>query len=392
LPPEIQEKRLGSEYPLRQIGFGSNAHEDAILVAMETNKPYPIKMIWYQTTNPIANTAGEAPRVYAAMKDVEFNVVVDLYMTPTAVACADIVLPAAYSSERWGNRNWYTPMRSITKVADNYYESKSDEDIILDMGHRLNPELFPWKDNKDWYDWIMLNEATASGMTYDELIEKVYSYPDFQYRKYEKGLLRDDGEPGFNTYTGKLELKIELYEQWGLDPLPWYEEPPESPYSTPELFEEYPFVMTCGNRSYEFFHSEHRQLKLNREFHPDPIMDMNAEVAARLGIAAGDWVWIENRRGRFKQRARLDSFMDPRVIRAEHGWWFPEAEGAEPSLFGVFDSNCNNLTNMCVNGPTGYGAPYKCQIAKVYKATEENSQVPPTEQVTKLGGFAYVRK
>lgn len=391
LPPELQEKRLGNEYPLRQTGFGANAHEDAVLEAIESGKPYPIKMLWLQSTNPIANMAGEAPRVYQAMKSVDFNVVVDLYMTPTAVACADLVLPCAMSSERWGNRNWYTPLRTITKVAE-YEEAKSDEDIILELGKRLNPELFPWTDNKDWYDWIMLNEATECGLTFDELQEKVYSFPKFEYRKYEKGLLRPDGEPGFNTYTGKLELKIELYEQWGLDPLPWYAEPPESPYSTPELFEEYPFVMTCGNRSYEFFHSEHRQLKLNREFHPDPIMDINTEAAARLGIREGDWVWIENRRGRFQQRARLDSYLDPRVIRAEHGWWFPEKEAAEPSLFGVFDSNCNNLTTMCINGPTGYGAPYKCQIAKVYKVTEENSKIMPTEQVTRLGGFGYVKK
>jgi anaerobic selenocysteine-containing dehydrogenase len=391
LPEEMQNKRIGNDLPLKQTGFGASALSDRVLESIESGKPYPIKMLWIQSTNPIANMAGEAPRVYDAMKSVDFNVVVDLYMTPTAVAFADLVLPCAMSSERWGNRNWYTPLRSISKVAQ-YEECKSDEDIIIDLGKRLNPELFPWKDNKDWYDWIMLNEATASGLTFDELQSKVYSFPEFEYRKYDKGLLRMDGEPGFNTYTGKLELKIELFESWGLDPLPWYQEPSESPYSTPELFKQYPLVLTTGARSYEFFHSEHRNLTLNREFHPDPLLDINADTAAQLGIREGDWVWVENRRGRFKQRAKLDSTLNPKVVRAEHGWWFPEQEAAEPSLYGVFDSNCNNLTTMCEIGPTGYGAPYKCQICKVYKVTEENSKVMPTEQVTRLGGFGYVRK
>ena len=31
----------------------------------------------------------------------------------------------------------------------------------------------------------------------------------FEYRKYEKGLLRPDGEPGFNTPTGLVEAVLE---------------------------------------------------------------------------------------------------------------------------------------------------------------------------------------
>jgi hypothetical protein len=58
----------------------------------------------------------------------------------------------------------------------------------------------------------------------------------------------------------------------------------------------------------------------------------------------------------------------------------------------VFNSNINNLTTQCVTGPTGYGAPYKNLLCKIYKATEENSKILPGEQVTKLGGFSYVKQ
>jgi len=128
-----------------------------------------------------------------------------------------------------------------------------------------------------------------------------------------------------------------------------------------------------------------------REIHPQPMMDINPETAKALGVLEGDWVWLENRRGKCKQIVRFNVGLDPKVVRGEHGWWFPEKEAAEPSLFGVFDSNINNLTSQCQNGPTGYGAPNKNLLCRIYKVTEENSKVMPGEQVTRRGGWEYVR-
>lgn len=364
LPEEVRAKRLGfNDYPLYRAGFCATARGDSVLEAIESGKPYPIKMLWLQTTNPIANMGAEAKRVYEAMKKVDFIVVADLFMTPTCMAFADLVLPAAMSCERNSLRSWWTPLRSISKVIQ-VGEAKSDEEIVLELGKRLNPEAFPWNNVEEMLDWATSN----AGVSFKELQERVYMYPEFEYRKYEKGLLRADGEPGFNTNTGKIELYLTMFEEWGHDSLPYHEEPPESPYSTPELFKEYPLVLTTGARSWEFFHSEHRQLPTMREFHPDPIVEIHPETAAQLGIKDGDWVWIQNRHGKCRQKARLNPGIHPKVVHGEHGWWFPEKPAEEPSLFGVFESNINLLTTQCETGPTGYGAPYKNQICKVYKA------------------------
>ena len=86
---------------------------------------------------------------------------------------------------------------------------------------------------------------------------------------------------------------------------------------------------------------------------------------------------------------KITSRVQPGMIMAEHGWWFPE--GDPENLFGVFDSNINNLTTQCAVGASGYGAPYNGLLCKIYKCTEENSAVLPTEQVTKLGGWEYER-
>jgi anaerobic selenocysteine-containing dehydrogenase len=93
------------------------------------------------------------------------------------------------------------------------------------------------------------------------------------------------------------------------------------------------------------FHSEHRQFGMGmREKHPDPLVDIHPETAKKYGIEHGDWVSIETRRGRIKQRANVTEKIRPDVVNAEASWWFPEKEGKLPSLFGTFESNTNVLT------------------------------------------------
>ena len=214
-------------------------------------------MLWIESSNPIANMGQDAPRIYRAMKKVDFIVDIDLFMTPFASACADLLLPCAMSNERDCIRVWFDPIRSLTKCSS-FYEAKEDEQIMIDLGHRLSPELWPdWVQTpRDYMNWRM---QTAPDCRYDSMEELEeaggWHYHPFRYYKYKEGLLRPDGQPGFATVTGLYELAPVLFDAWDMDPLPFYEEPPSSPYSTPGLAEEYPLVLTTGKRSFEFFHS-----------------------------------------------------------------------------------------------------------------------------------------
>jgi homoaconitase/3-isopropylmalate dehydratase large subunit len=89
--------------------------------------------------------------------------------------------------------------------------------------------------------------------------------------------------------------------------------------------------------------------------------------AEKLGIREGDWVYIETKMGRIKQKARLTSAIDPGVVVADYGWWFPE-RGVD-DIYGWSESNVNLLTdnkppyNREIGSPTLRGI-----LCKVYRA------------------------
>jgi anaerobic selenocysteine-containing dehydrogenase len=154
---------------------------------------------------------------------------------------------------------------------------------------------------------------------------------DLSYKQYE--------EKGFNTPTGKVEIYSTIFERHGYAPLPTYVEPRESPLSTPELWKDYPYILITGGRSIEYFHSEGRQIPQLRRSLPDPEIEVHPETAQRENIEEGDWVWVETpqvkgERVRFK--VKLTSNLDPRIVHAQHGWWFPEKPTPD---HGCFESN-----------------------------------------------------
>ena len=81
--------------------------------------------------------------------------------------------------------------------------------------------------------------------------------------------------PASTPPSGKIEVYNETLKSWGLDPLPFYTEPPQSAASTPELFKKYPLVMITGARSQLYFHAEHRMIPWLREKMPDPFVEIH---------------------------------------------------------------------------------------------------------------------
>ena len=178
--------------------------------------------------------------------------------------------------------------------------------------------------------------------------------------------MRADGQPGFNTPTGRIELYSTVLQNLGDDPLPYYLEPKFSAVSRPDLAAEYPLTLTTGARRFTSFHSENRQIATLREIHPWPTVEINPATAERLGIAEGAWVIVENHLGKVRMTAHLTPIVKENVVSCDHGWWLPE--GDPEKLYDVFDVNVNQLIPHEENGPLGFGTHYKSMPCKVHRA------------------------
>ncbi len=219
---------------------------------------------------------------------------------------------------------------------------------------------------QEWWDTVedaLDYPLEPTGLTWEQFKEKGYLQGKMAYYKYK--------ERGFSTSTKKVELYSTILEKWGYDPLPKYTELPESPVSRPDLSEEYPYILNAGLRIPTFFHSANRNVPWLREIRPDPLVEIHPETAKRHGIKEGDWVWIESPRGRAKERAKLNDGIDPRVIVAEHGWWYPEIK--DPG-HGWEISNINLLTdNAHANMDPAIGATnLRACLCKIYPAGEQS--------------------
>lgn len=373
LPAELFEKQLGGDrYKLLAGPSGKlTAHYPSILRAIIEEKPYPVKAWFNIGCNPIVGWAN-SKKVYQALKKVELSVVCELFMTPTA-QLADYILPASTYLEknRLIDHEEINPIGHIVtqKVVEPLGEARDEFEIFGDLLRLCGLDKdWPWHKVEEFYE----EHLRETGLTWKEVVEAGGVWDEVRYKKYETDYYRKGG--GFKTPTGKVELYSTHWHHLGYDPLPVYFEPPESPYSEPKLSKSYPFVITTGAKILWFFHSQHRQIERLRKHHPFPFVQIHPAAANRLGLREGDWVWIESPRGRCKQRVKLFDGMDERVIHAEHGWWYPEQEGAEPNLYGVFESNINCLTS---DEPPfldiGFGGcNLRGFLAKVYKVDMED--------------------
>ncbi len=364
--PDNWDQSVG-DFPLLRKAHPTADH--AAWRAVLTGKPYPIRAVLVHGNGTILPHENPKQHAYKAIMSLDFFSVMDQFMTPTA-ELADIVLPATTCFERDEIHNisskTYSPFMPFAapKSIEPLWECRNDADVFSELLNRMNID-YGARSVREMIDTWLLQTV---GFDFVELEKRCWEPIPEQWKKYERGLLRPDGKPGFNTPSGKIELYSTNLEKIKHNPLPVYVEPPESPFSNPEMARDYPYILTTGIRSPVFFHSQYRQLPWLREIHQDPIVRINPDTAFELGIKDGDWVYLESPRGRCKQRAMLTLGIDPRVVLAEHNWWFPEMPSPE---HGVWESNINLLVSHEPPYDKSMGStPARSLLCKIYKVEE----------------------
>jgi anaerobic selenocysteine-containing dehydrogenase len=360
LPYEQAKKRLGGER-FRLAGNFAIINPKCVWDAILEEKPYPVKMLFFISSNPVL-TRANAKEVYRALENVEFMAVADFFLTPTA-ELADIVLPAAtwlemdYIGDFWKRHGYLLPRRKVVQIG----ECRSDHEMLNDLGHRVGQSEHWWDDFEGGLDYIL----EPSGIKWQDFKKMNFIRGPVRYRKYQ--------ERGFSTPTKKFELYSTLLENWGYDPLPKFREPPESPVSMPDRLNQFPYILITGARSPGFFHTENRQLPWLRELHKDPVVEIHPDTAETEGIKEGQWVIIESARGKVRQRARLFAGIHPKVVSAQHAWWFPEKK--EPG-HGWDESNINILTDNAYDtcDPAMGATSVRTLLCKIYPESSRQSK------------------
>ena len=342
------KKMLGSEFKWADNSAFTPYH--SFVTAVLEGKPYPIKAAYFTVTNPL-QTYPDSSSVYKALMKLEFMVVCELFMTPTA-SIADIVHPAAMDGEHnsmgyWPG--WYGELRAYPKVADPPGEAWSNEKIINELAKKLGLGQYFWEDEDEALE-EMLKPAKIS---YEEFKKRRTLKAKPEYKTPEQG--------GIGTKSKKVEIFSKRLDEMGYDPIPTWKEGIRAIIATSD---EYPLLLTNAKEE-TYIASSYRNVPMLRKITPDPIVELHPSTAKKYGLKEGEWIFIETRKGKITQKLVLNQSLDPRVVFVAFGWWFPE----EPSnLFQWDKSNLNILTE---SGPpydmVAGGVQIKGLPCRVYK-------------------------
>jgi len=322
---DLAKPPLADEYPLFSGEMGVFAAIAATPVAwieaILSEKPYPIKAMIIDSANPMV-TFPNTNKVKRALEKLDFLVVMEVFMTPTA-ELADIVLPGATFLERTDElHNDYvvtmdTPYAMLGQQAvKEVGECWPDWKLWVELARRLGyGEYFPWQSVEELLDYYL----EPSGMTVKQLKENPSGLPcgTIKYAEYYE---EHPEEQRFPTPSGKVELHCETLEKMGCDPLPSYAEPAESPVSDPELARGYPLILMTGTRLMEYKNSRHRNLPRLRRRMPEALAEIHPQSAAKSGISDGEMVVLETKRGAIEIKARVTDDIMPGLVSIPFGW------------------------------------------------------------------------
>lgn len=301
--PRKTERILGDKFKFAQRSAFIPPH--VLTRAILEEDPCPVKAAMFILSNPLVSYPNSR-ETYRALMKLEFIVVSELFMTPTA-AQADIVLPAAWSMEHnevgyWPG--WYEEIRAYPKLVDPPGECWPDTKILNELAKRLGLEKDFFGDDEEALD-LMLK---PSGMSYEEFKKKRALPPKKEYRRHD-----------YKTPSGKVEIYSGRLEEIGYAPMPTWEELRQAP----DVPEEYPLMLTNAKEE-AYMLTGFKGVASLRIMRPEPLVELHPDTAEKFGLKEGEWITIETERGKIKQKLALNRSLDPRVVMASFGWWFPE--------------------------------------------------------------------
>jgi assimilatory nitrate reductase catalytic subunit len=311
--------------------------------------------------------------VKRALEKLEFYAAIDFFLNDTA-RHADIVLPGSLHEEDEGTVTQIEGrVIKINKAVECPGDAKQDWKIIQDIARALErPNGFTFGGPRDIFEELRRASkggvADYSGITYEKIEQQFGVFWPCYSEDPQTGVPVDHAgtprlfEPGsynpvakgsgpFYFPDGKARFNVAEYRP-----------------AVDDVSDEYPLFLTTGRVVSHFLSgTQTRRIGPLVAQYPEPRIEMHPKLAAKLGVADGDWTTAETRRGAITLRAMVVTTIRPDTIFIPYHW--------------AGDKSANRLT-VAAQDPISKIPQYKvcgCRVRKADGAPPYASVLEPQQ-------------
>jgi formate dehydrogenase alpha subunit len=252
-----------------------------------------IKAMYVMGENPLVADA-DINHAREAMKNLDFLVVQDIFLSETA-EIADVVLPGATYAEKAGT---FTAtdrrVQMVNQAIEPLGQSKPDDEIIMLLAGKMGAKGF---------------EFSSPANVMAEIASLTPIYGGINYQRLDGGTVLQwpcpsEDHPG-TPYLHKDKFSRGLGKFHAIT----FKEPAES------TDEAYPLILTTGRIMFHFHTGtmSRRAEKLNQEV-SEAYVEIHPEDANRIGLNGNRKVKVSSRRGEIELVARVTDRIKPGVV------------------------------------------------------------------------------
>ena len=231
-------------------------------------------------TNP------NATATLAALRNLEFVIVQDLFLTETARLIGSVFLPACSSFEKDGTfMNSERRIQRVRKVIPPVAQSRTDWDIFCQVARAMGRgEQFAFQSAEEIWNEIRSLWPAGVGITYQRLESGGLQWP-----------CPSEAHPGTRILHSEIFASNKRVRLRSVSFRP-----------TPEQTSaEYPFLLITGRALYQFNAGTMTSRSKTARFQPVDTLQVSPEDADHLGITDGQTVLIRSRYGDAKIAATI---------------------------------------------------------------------------------------
>ncbi len=270
-----------------------------------------IRALFIAGGNPVISHK-DTQRLQKSLRELEFLVVADLFLTETA-RHADIVLPAAGWAEKDGTvTNTERRVQRVRAAVAPPGEARADWWIFQSLAQTMGCKTMAYAGPQEiWDEMRRVAPADFSGISYARL-EKMpgLCWPCPTEDHPGTPILHVGGH--FATQSGKAALT----------PVPFVDKgrAPDNAY---------PFTLLTGRRVYHFgTGTMTRRAKLLAQIGPEALIELNPADAAALAVREDDFVKVSTPHGEIIAKAWVTERVPAGTVFATHHFWEANANEA----------------------------------------------------------------